>query len=112
MKFRILLLIALFANGLFAQEFHDTQGKLEIANSGQANFTLPIAMPSSIKDVGPIINLTYTSGQSGGMVVYQTCGFRKIKSKRIDNQFKLKNKCNNKDDQSVVFIIFNTLNQL
>ena len=45
-------------------------------------------------------------------VVYQTCGFRKIKSKRIDNQFKLKNKCNNKDDQSVVFIIFNTLNQL
>lgn len=41
-------------------------------------------------------------------VVYQTYGFRKMKSKRIDNRFKLKNKCNNKDDRLVIFVIAKT----
>jgi hypothetical protein len=66
---RIYLLLALICSLLsFSQNFHDTQGKLEVANSGQATYTLPIAMPPSIQDVGPVINLVYASGQMGGIV--------------------------------------------
>lgn len=51
----------------YSQSFHDTQGKLEITNSGQSTFTVPIAMPPSIMDVGPVINLQYSSGQNEGI---------------------------------------------
>ncbi|WP_394759638.1 SpvB/TcaC N-terminal domain-containing protein, partial [Flavobacterium sp.] len=68
MKLRLLVIMLFLANTLFSQNFHDTQGKLEISSAGQANYTLPIAMPASIKDVGPIINLVYASGQNGGIV--------------------------------------------
>jgi RHS repeat-associated protein len=51
----------------FSQNYHDTQGKLDITNSGQSTFTLPIALPPSINNVGPTINLTYSSGQTGGV---------------------------------------------
>lgn len=65
----IYLLLALFFNCfLFSQNFHDTQGALEVSGSGQATFTVPIAMPASIGDVGPVINLVYASGQQGGIV--------------------------------------------
>jgi RHS repeat-associated protein len=47
--------------------YHDTQGKLEISNSGQATYTLPIALPPSISNVGPTINLVYLSGQNSGI---------------------------------------------
>lgn len=67
MKLRLIFIITLISNVLFSQSFHDTQGKLEISNSGQSTYTLPIAMPPSIKDVGPIINLVYVSGQNGGI---------------------------------------------
>jgi RHS repeat-associated protein len=67
MKLKILIIMALFTNALFSQNFHDTQGKLEISNSGQANFTLPIALPPSIKEVGPKLNLLYVSGQNSGI---------------------------------------------
>ena len=67
MKLRLLPLLLLFTTIVFSQNYHDTQGKLEISNSGQAIYTLPIAMPPSIKDVGPVINLTYVSGQMGGV---------------------------------------------
>ena len=67
MKLRLLPLLLLFSTIVLSQNYHDTQGKLEISNSGQASYTLPIAMPPSIKDVGPIINLTYASGQMGGI---------------------------------------------
>ncbi len=67
MKLRLLLIVTLVTNALFSQNFHDTQGKLDISSSGQATYTLPIALPPSIKDVGPIINLVYTSGQNGGI---------------------------------------------
>ncbi|WP_119789571.1 T6SS effector amidase Tae4 family protein [Flavobacterium anhuiense] len=62
-----LLLFFFIANICFSQSFHDTQGKLEITNSGQANYTIPIAMPPSIKNVGPVVNLVYASGQMGGI---------------------------------------------
>lgn len=66
---KIYLLFALLLNSfLFSQSFHDTQGALEVSDSGQAIFTVPIAMPASIGDVGPIINLVYASGQQGGIV--------------------------------------------
>ncbi|WP_395047883.1 RHS repeat-associated core domain-containing protein [Flavobacterium sp.] len=68
MKLRLLAITLFLANTLFSQNFHDTQGKLEISSAGQATYTLPIAMPASIKDVGPIINLVYASGQNGGIV--------------------------------------------
>lgn len=60
------LFITLFVSGQ-TPSFHDTQGKLEISNSGAATYTLPIAMPPSIKDVGPVVNLNYASGQFGGI---------------------------------------------
>lgn len=47
--------------------YHDTQGKLNISSSGQATYTLPIALPPSIADVGPSIDITYSSGQTGGI---------------------------------------------
>ncbi len=67
MKVRISLLLLFVANFVFSQSYHDTQGKLEISNSGQATYTLPIALPPSISSVGPTINITYASGQNGGI---------------------------------------------
>lgn len=67
MKLRILIIVALLSNAIFSQNFQDTQGKLEISNTGQASYTLPIAMPPSINNVGPVINLVYVSGQNGGI---------------------------------------------
>lgn len=74
MKIRITLSFVFLTNILFAQlgepvtpSFHDTQGKLDITSSGQASFVLPIALPPSIQDVGPTINLVYASGQNGGI---------------------------------------------
>ncbi|WP_395043756.1 RHS repeat-associated core domain-containing protein [Flavobacterium sp.] len=67
MKLRYLLIGLLFVTNVFSQNYHDTQGKLQISNTGQATYTLPIAMPPSLQDVGPIINLNYVSGQMGGL---------------------------------------------
>lgn len=67
MKRYLLLLILLLANKLIAQNFQDTKGELQISNSGSATYNLPIALPPSIKDVAPIINLTYSSGLRGGI---------------------------------------------
>lgn len=67
MKLKLLLFILLIGGITYSQNFHDTQGKIEISNNGQAVYTLPVAMPPSIKDVGPIINLIYSSGQNGGI---------------------------------------------
>ncbi len=67
MKRKILILILIFSELVFSQKYHDTQGKLEVSSSGQATFTLPIAIPPSIQSVGPTINLKYQSGQQGGI---------------------------------------------
>ncbi|MBS3992185.1 MAG: VCBS repeat-containing protein [Bacteroidetes bacterium] len=65
---RIFFIIALLiTNFNLAQNFHDTQGTLEISNSGQAVYTIPIAMPPSLRDVAPVVNLVYVSGQLGGI---------------------------------------------
>ena len=67
MKTKIIAILVFFTNILLAQNYHDTQGKLDISSSGQATFTLPIAMPPSINGFGPKIDLNYNSGQLSGM---------------------------------------------
>ena len=61
--------ILAFCSNLNAQttNFHDTQGNLDISSSGGVNYTLPIAMPPTIGDFAPTINLVYGSGQFGGI---------------------------------------------
>ena len=51
----------------YSQSFADTKGELQITASGAATYNLPIATPPSIKNVAPIINLTYSSGVKGGI---------------------------------------------
>ena len=68
MKLRLLAIFAFISNIIFSQNFHDTQGKLEISSNGQSTYTLPIQLPPSIQNVGPTINLVYASGQMGGIV--------------------------------------------
>ncbi|MDY0989668.1 RHS repeat-associated core domain-containing protein [Flavobacterium sp. CFBP9031] len=59
--------IFLFSVFSFGQNFSDTKGELQISSSGTAVYTLPIAVPPSIKNVAPIINLVYSSGVRGGI---------------------------------------------
>lgn len=67
MQLRLTLLFAFITNLFFAQNYHDSQGKLEISNGGQANYTIPIALPPSINNIGPTINLSYSSGATSGI---------------------------------------------
>ncbi len=67
MKIKITLFVLLITNFILAQNYHDTQGKLEISNSGQASYVLPIALPPSISNIGPMINIVYSSGQNNGI---------------------------------------------
>ncbi|WP_310555738.1 RHS repeat-associated core domain-containing protein, partial [Flavobacterium sp.] len=67
MKLRLLALLLLTTTVLFSQNFHDTQGKLDVSSGGQVVYTLPVAMPPSLKGMGPTINLVYSSGQLGGV---------------------------------------------
>ncbi|MEY4834768.1 MAG: hypothetical protein RI980_883 [Bacteroidota bacterium] len=67
MKLKILAILAILANSVFAQNYHDTQGNLEISSSGQTVFTIPIANVPSINNVGPVINLNYSSGAASGI---------------------------------------------
>ena len=50
-----------------AQHFTDTKGELQIAASGSAIYTIPVAVPPNIKNVTPVINLTYASGTKAGI---------------------------------------------
>ncbi|TRX37024.1 RHS repeat-associated core domain-containing protein [Flavobacterium restrictum] len=67
MKHYYILLCFFISQLFFGQNFQDTKGELQISNSGSAVYNLPIAMPPSIKNVAPIINLTYSSGVRGGI---------------------------------------------
>lgn len=60
-------IIFLFSVSSFSQNFADTKGELQISSSGTAVYTLPIAVPPSIKNVAPAINLVYSSGVRGGI---------------------------------------------
>ncbi|MCV9928242.1 hypothetical protein OIU83_11285 [Flavobacterium sp. LS1R49] len=67
MKQFYLLILFFITHLAFSQNFTDTKGELQISNSGTATYNLPIAIPPSIKNVAPIINLTYSSGVRGGI---------------------------------------------
>lgn len=67
MQLRLILTFVFITNLFFAQNYHDSRGKLEISNGGQANYTIPIAMPPSINSIGPTINLSYSSGVASGI---------------------------------------------
>jgi hypothetical protein len=67
MKQFYLLFIFFATQIIFSQNFTDTKGELQISASGTATYSLPIAMPPSLKNVAPIINLTYSSGVKGGI---------------------------------------------
>lgn len=67
MKNFYLFILVLVTHFSFSQNFTDTKGELQISASGSATYSLPIATPPSIKNVAPIINLTYSSGVRGGI---------------------------------------------
>ncbi|MDP5202019.1 RHS repeat-associated core domain-containing protein [Flavobacterium sp. DG2-3] len=67
MKQLYYFIIFLFSVSSFSQNFADTKGELQISSSGTAVYTLPIAVPPSIKSVAPAINLVYSSGVRGGI---------------------------------------------
>ncbi|MEO1271410.1 MAG: SpvB/TcaC N-terminal domain-containing protein, partial [Myxococcota bacterium] len=47
--------------------FQDTEGALEVGSSGEAIYTVPIALPPSPRKVGPKLELVYTSGGGVGI---------------------------------------------
>jgi len=60
--------LLLFSISSMAQQyFTDTKGELQISASGSATYTLPVAVPPSIKNVAPVINLAYASGTKAGI---------------------------------------------
>ena len=52
MGLKKIILFVLISFVGYSQNYHDTQGKLNINSGGQANFNIPIAMPPSISNVG------------------------------------------------------------
>ena len=66
-KIYLSLFLFSFFQLIIAQNFTDTKGELQISSSGSATYNLPIAIPPSIMNVAPVINLTYSSGVRGGI---------------------------------------------
>ncbi|CAD7802826.1 hypothetical protein CHRY9390_00984 [Chryseobacterium aquaeductus] len=50
--------------------YHDTQGKIEVNAGGQLQYTLPIAVPPGVKSVSPNISLMYLSNSNNGIAGY------------------------------------------
>lgn len=59
-----------FAQNTAPQYFHDTKGNIEVTNSGQLQFTVPIDIPPGIGNVSPKINIIYSTGAGNGLVGY------------------------------------------
>ncbi|WP_294300134.1 SpvB/TcaC N-terminal domain-containing protein [uncultured Chryseobacterium sp.] len=72
MKNFIKLFICLFAfSSLYSQDnFHDTQGKIEINAGGQLQYTLPVELPPAVKNVSPNVSLIYLSNSNNGIAGY------------------------------------------
>jgi RHS repeat-associated protein len=52
------------------KSFHDTEGNIEVTRAGQLQFTLPIDLPSGVKNVAPEVNLVYNSNSGNGIAGY------------------------------------------
>ncbi|WP_261511050.1 RHS repeat-associated core domain-containing protein [Chryseobacterium paludis] len=50
--------------------FHDTKGNIDVTNSGQLQFTVPIDVPPGVKNIAPKIDIVYSSGSGNGVVGY------------------------------------------
>ncbi|MFY1045060.1 FG-GAP-like repeat-containing protein [Chryseobacterium sp. GP-SGM7] len=50
--------------------YHDTQGKIEVTAGGQLQYTLPIDVPPGVKSVSPNISLMYMSNSNNGIAGY------------------------------------------
>ena len=61
--------------------FHDTKGTIAVGGDGQLQFTLPIALPPSINEVAPQMNLFYTSSAGVGIagMGFSLSGFTSIR---------------------------------
>ena len=59
-----------FAGSAQSISFHDTKGELNVDNSGAAVYSVPIAIPPGINNVGPQIFLNYSSSAGNGTVGY------------------------------------------
>ena len=70
MKQLYFFLLFMLAGIIPAQNFHDTQGNIDVSGGGQLQYTLPIALPPGVKSVAPQINLVYTSGAGNGIAGY------------------------------------------
>lgn len=68
MKKILIILIFTLGNFVYSQNFQDTKGELQVGNNGQASYNLPIALPPSLKNIAPVINVNYSSGSRGGIV--------------------------------------------
>jgi RHS repeat-associated protein len=70
MKLRILFFF-LVTNFLFAQEYHNTTGSIEVGSTGQLQFSLAIKTPPSTRNIDPQISLDYnSSNNSRGIAGY------------------------------------------
>ncbi|WP_185097439.1 FG-GAP-like repeat-containing protein, partial [Chryseobacterium soli] len=70
-KLFIFFLSILTAFTLYGQNnYHDTQGKIEVTAGGQLQYTLPIAIPPGVKSVSPNISLMYLSNSNNGIAGY------------------------------------------
>lgn len=65
-----ILLFFSFGKLLGQNNFTDTSGDINVDGGGQLQYTLPIALPPSIKSVAPQISITYSSHSSNGIAGY------------------------------------------
>lgn len=67
-KFILLfLLVGGLKVGYSQSNFHETEGALEVSSSGQAVYKVPIALPPTVQNFAPKIDLQYQSGTLAGI---------------------------------------------
>ncbi|KKO89201.1 type IV secretion protein Rhs [Sphingobacterium sp. Ag1] len=69
--FSVFISMLTFGQLIPPSEFvHDTKGNIDVNGGGQLQFTLPIALPPGVKNVGPNVSLVYTNGSANGVAGY------------------------------------------
>ncbi|MBT2559826.1 hypothetical protein J7E50_18045 [Pedobacter sp. ISL-68] len=71
-SFLVLLFVSIlgFSQTAPLPYFHDTKGNIDVTNSGQLQFTVPIDVPPGVKNMSPKIDIVYSSGSGNGVVGY------------------------------------------
>lgn len=52
------------------ESYHDTAGVIDVNSAGQLYFSLPLELPTAALDLGPNLELAYTSGTGTGIAGY------------------------------------------